>query len=118
MTFESDSRYEILRQKWEELKKLAFPESPGHPGLDNLYLELAEYDVYITNLAVSILEKGERPDRKSIQINEDLNSKLDAFNPEGSSLIQAYSAIKEHKQALDEFICLVLIQSDQPLAQS
>jgi hypothetical protein len=116
MTFESDSSYEILSQKWEDLKKLAFPESPGHPALDNLYLELAEYDVYVSKIAISILGNGGRIDRQSVRINEDLNDKLECFDPEGSNLSEAYSAIKQHKKALDEFISLVLVQCNQTLA--
>jgi hypothetical protein len=103
-----NANIELLIRKWEELKNLTFPESPGHPFLNNLYIELAEYDVYVCNIARSIIEKGEKVDRQLVRINEDWNEKLDSFDPDESGVNQEYNEMKQYKQVLDEFISLIL----------
>jgi hypothetical protein len=104
----SNTENEQIRQKWDNLKKLAFPESPGHPFLDNLYIELAEYDVYVCGIAASILEKGAHIDRESIRVDEDWNNKLDTFDSSEKDANQACSDLRQYKQALDDLlICIV-----------
>lgn len=104
---DSNAGNEKIRQKWKDLKKLAFPESPGHPFLDNLYLELAEYDVYVCGIAGSILEKGEHIDRESIRVDEDWNNKLDAFDSSEKDANQACSELRQYKQALDDLLICI-----------
>jgi hypothetical protein len=105
---DSNAQHELLLKKWEELKNLPFPESPGHPFLDNLYLELAEYAVYVSKIACRALENRERIDKESVCLNEDWNNKSDSFNSNESSPNEVHSSLKEYKQALDDFIRLIL----------
>jgi hypothetical protein len=105
-----DSRagYESLRMKWEELEKLDFPESPGEPALVYLYLELADYTVYVSKIAASILDEGQNPDKKLVRIDEDWNHRMERFNPANDVEKRVCSSLKEYKQVLDEILGLVL----------
>lgn len=102
-----ENNYDLLVNKWNELKTLSFPESPQEPLLFNLYLALSEYEVYVSKIGISILEKGEPIDKNSIEIDEDWNEKLDSFTQDENSTDQV-SALKNHKHYLDEFLRLIL----------
>jgi hypothetical protein len=104
----SNAHYEQLIREWEELKKLDFPESPGHPFLDNLYVELAEYAVYVSKTAGSILEKGEKPEKITIPVDEEWNTRLDSFSSDEKGANQVCFELRQYKQALDDFITRLL----------
>jgi hypothetical protein len=102
-----ENNYDLLVNKWKELKTLSFPESPQEPFLFNLYLALSEYEVYVSKIGSSFLKKGNLLDKNSIQIDEEWNEKLDSFIADENCADQV-SALKNHKQHLDEFLRLVL----------
>jgi hypothetical protein len=98
---------ESLVKKLEELKNLPFPESPKEPFLDNLYIELADYDIYVNKIVTSILE-GQRLDRQSIQMDEGWNERLESFNPAEIGADKEFSSLKEYKEVLDEVMRAVI----------
>jgi hypothetical protein len=100
--------YEPLKKKWETLEKLDFPQSPGEPYLDNLYLELADYTVFVSTIAATILDEGLKPDKEQIEINQDWNNRLENFKPDSEVYNLVCSSMKEYKQVLDEILDLIL----------
>lgn len=102
-----ENNYELLINKWKELKTLDFPESPQEPFLFNLYLALSEYEIYVSKIVTSILETGELIDKNSIQIDEKWDEILDSLTPHENN-VEQISALKKYKQCLDEFLRLVL----------
>jgi hypothetical protein len=107
LAMSGENNSELLVKKWKELKALNFPESPQEPFLFDLYLALSEYEVYVSKIGISILDKGELIDKNSIQIDEEWNEKLDSFISDKTSTDQI-ATLKDHKQSLDEFLRLVL----------
>lgn len=105
---EFNNQEEQLIKKCKELINSGFPESPEDPFLDNLYLELSDYHVYVTNIANSILEGRPGIEKETIRIDEEWNERLDSFDPAKNARLEACSALKQHKQILDEFIDFVL----------
>jgi hypothetical protein len=102
-----ENNYELLVNKWEEIKTLNFPESPQEPYLLNLYLSLSEYEVYVIKIGSSKLEKGDLIDKNSIKIDEEWNEKIDLFTADGNCADQVF-VLKNYKQSLDEFLRLVI----------
>jgi hypothetical protein len=105
---EAEFELELLKKKLAELKNLTFPESPEDPFLDNLYLELADYEVSILQFANKLLEGRPVTNKEIIRIDNDWNEKLETFNPDQNNRIEACSALKQYKQNLDDFVDFVL----------
>jgi predicted RNA-binding Zn-ribbon protein involved in translation (DUF1610 family) len=96
-----------LKKEWEELHALPFPESPKDEALADLYADLVLEDGEIAGIVTSLL-KGNKPDRKTVFINEELNEKLRAYQPaEESSKISRQQLI-ERKDTLDRLVKLAL----------
>jgi hypothetical protein len=108
----TEFEFELLKKKLAELQSLTFPESPDDPFLNNLYLELADYEVNIVRYASGLLENGLRTNKEKFRIDNDWNEKLDTFDPNKNDRIEAYSVLKHHKQILDDFIDCVLQLND------
>ena len=96
-SMETNVARKILKEKWEEFRKGAFP-----PALDELDVkpDLVELDSYIAGTILSYLT-GERVEIP-LEIDQEVERKLKTFKPKTEHDKRYYPQYIEYKSKLDE----------------
>jgi ADP-ribose pyrophosphatase len=103
---------DVLKKEWTNYRELPFPHNPKDARLADLFADLVLEDGEIAGIVTQFLQ-GKKVDKNRVYINEELNKKLQAFEPADDSGQIARRELIEYKSRLDKLIQLVLAQYDK-----
>ena len=98
---------DALKKEWDEFQALPFPEGPKDETLTDLFADLVLEDGEIAGIVTSFLQ-DKKVDKKRIYINEELNKKLQSYEPTDDTLQISKRELIERKERQDRLIKLVL----------
>ena len=97
---------EALKQEWEKFVIIPSPKSPKDPPLVDLFADLVLEDGEVAGVVTSFLD-GKEVDKKQVFVNEDLNTRLAAYQAPNDEARISHSELVERKARLDRLINMV-----------
>ncbi|WP_047153900.1 hypothetical protein [Aneurinibacillus tyrosinisolvens] len=95
--------YHTLVAKFEDFKRLPFPEAPQDDDLYDIFTDLVEYDSHIAGLVTSFLN-NKKINRKFVNKNNEIENKISSLSEKQN---QEVSEIKTYKNKLDNLVDLL-----------
>jgi ADP-ribose pyrophosphatase len=102
-----DENKDTLKQEWDELQAVPLPKPPDDEPLADLFADLVLENGETGGIVTSFLS-GKKVDKSIIFLDEDLNRRLQSYQPRDSASRQTQQELIAWKNRLDRLVKLVL----------